>query len=77
MTTLKTLLFTIISLAFFSLQSKSQVNPNSTYVQGYYRSDGTSVNGYYKTTPNSTNRDNYTTRPNVNPYVTLPFFEPM
>jgi len=57
------------SLCLFAGQAKSQVNPSSTYVSGYTKSDGTYVSGYYKTTPNSTNRDNYTTKPNVNPYT--------
>lgn len=39
-----------------------------TYVQGYYRSNGTYVQPHYRTSPNSTINDNYTTRPNVNPY---------
>jgi hypothetical protein len=49
--------------------SYAQVNPNSTYVNGYSRSNGTYVTGHYKTTRNSTINDNYTTRPNVNPYT--------
>jgi PBCV-specific basic adaptor domain len=39
------------------------------YVNGYFKKDGTYVNGHYKTSPNATNVDNYTTRPNVNPYT--------
>lgn len=38
-------------------------------VGGYYRSNGTYVKPYTRTAPNHTNRDNYTTRPNVNPYT--------
>lgn len=52
--------------------SHAQVNPSQVWVRGYTRSDGTYVNGYYKTTPNSTNRDNFTTKPNVNPYTGQP-----
>ena len=75
------LLKTFFSVAFliiiFSTESKAQVNPSSTYVSGYTRSDGTYVSGYYKTTPNSTNRDNYTTKPNTNPYtVTSGYIQP-
>lgn len=47
----------------------SQVNPNNHYVQGYTRSDGSYVKGHYRTNRNSTNRDNYSTKPNVNPYT--------
>ncbi len=63
------LLLLAVCLTAFINEVKSQVNPSSTYVSGYKRADGTYVNGYYKTTPNTTNRDNYTTKPNVNPYT--------
>lgn len=55
---------------FMGLSAKlySQVNPNSTYVNGYYKSNGTYVQGYYRTTPNKTINDNYSTYPNINPY---------
>lgn len=39
-----------------------------TYVQGYVRKDGTYVPPHYRTDPNSTDADNYSTRPNINPY---------
>lgn len=41
----------------------------STYVKGYYKSNGTYVNGYYKTAPNSRKFDNYSTKGNYNPYT--------
>jgi len=65
----KILLSITFMMAIFAFDGKSQVNPSSTYVPGYTRSDGVIVSGYYKTTPNNTNRDNYTTKPNVNPYT--------
>ena len=37
-------------------------------VRAYTRKDGTYVPSHYRTNPNTTNRDNYTTRPNTNPY---------
>jgi hypothetical protein len=40
---------------------------SSTYVDGYYRADGTYVPGHYRTTPNRTTLDNYGTNPNTNP----------
>jgi hypothetical protein len=58
-----------VCTCIFTLTAKSQVNSSNTYVPAYTRSDGTYVSGHYKTTPNSTNRDNYTTKPNVNPYT--------
>lgn len=60
-------LFLIISLGVFA-----QVNSSYHYVKGYTRSDGTQVQGYYRTNPNSTNTDNYSTRPNVNPWTGKP-----
>lgn len=61
----------VLTLALFAISSIlfSQVNPNNHYVQGYTRSDGTQVKGHYRTDRNSTNRDNYTTKPNTNPYT--------
>lgn len=45
------------------------VNTNSTYVQGYTKSDGTYVQGHYRSSQNSTNHDNYSTSGNSNPYT--------
>lgn len=47
----------------------SQVNSNHVRVKGYFRKDGTYVNAHYRTAPNSTNRDNFSTKGNVNPYT--------
>lgn len=65
---MKNILLFIIPL-LFSFIISAQVNPNNHYVEGYHRSDGTYVKGHYRTNPNSTNRDNYTTKPNTNPYT--------
>lgn len=54
---------------FISVVTNAQTNSSQTYVSGYYRSNGTYVQGYYKTTPNNTINDNFTTKPNVNPYT--------
>lgn len=40
-----------------------------TYVNGYYRKDGTYVSGHYRSERNSTNHDNYSTVGNYNPYT--------
>ncbi|WP_116128436.1 peptidoglycan-binding domain-containing protein [Lewinella sp. IMCC34183] len=50
----------------------SQVNPNNHYVRPYVKKNGTVVQGHYRTNRNDTNRDNYTTKPNVNPYTGTP-----
>ena len=61
----------LISLIFllFSLTIFSQVNPNYHKVKGYTRKDGTYVKPHYRTNRNNTNRDNYTTKPNINPHT--------
>lgn len=64
------ILFSLCSLFIFS--TFGQVNPNYHYVNGYTRQDGTYVQGYYRTNPNSTNTDNYSTKPNVNPWTDKP-----
>ncbi len=44
-------------------------NNNVRYQQSYTKQNGTVVQGHYKQTPNKTNHDNYSTRPNQNPYT--------
>lgn len=39
-----------------------------TWVDGYYRSDGSYVQGHYRSSPNSNSYDNYSTKGNINPY---------
>lgn len=46
-----------------------QTNPSHVRVSGYTRKDGTYVQPYFRTAPNSTNRDNFSTKGNVNPYT--------
>lgn len=62
-------IFLTILILLLSFSLFSQINPNHHYVSGYYRSNGTYVQGYYRTNPNYTNRDNYSTKPNINPYT--------
>lgn len=40
-----------------------------TYVNGYYRSNGTYVAPHYRSDANHTKADNWTTRGNVNPHT--------
>jgi hypothetical protein len=42
---------------------------SDTYVRGYTRRDGTYVQPHYRSSPNNSYNDNYSTRPNVNPYT--------
>lgn len=61
----------IISISFFisSIDLFAQVNSKSISVKGYYNKNGTYVQPYHRTAPNSTNRDNYSTKGNINPYT--------
>jgi hypothetical protein len=65
---MKKLIFTIAT-SILTIGCFAQVNPNSTYVNGYYRTNGTYVEGHNKTVSNNTNSDNYSTKPNTNPYT--------
>lgn len=40
-----------------------------TYVNGYYKKDGTYVQGHYRSDRNDTNHDNYSTYGNTNPFT--------
>lgn len=40
-----------------------------TYYQGYMRPNGTYVQPHFQTAPNNSRLDNWSTRPNVNPYT--------
>lgn len=55
----------IITLSFLFVASFAH---SQTWVDGYYKSDGTYVQGHYRTSPNSTNWDNWSTKGNTNPY---------
>ena len=39
------------------------------HVPGYTRKNGTRVQPYHRTSPNSTQRDNFSTKGNINPYT--------
>ncbi len=40
----------------------------SHHVNGYFKKNGTYVQPHHATNPNHTQRDNYSSKPNVNPY---------
>lgn len=40
-----------------------------TYVDGYYRKDGTYVQPHYRSSPNNSTLDNWSTKGNTNPYT--------
>jgi hypothetical protein len=49
--------------------SKSKTNRNPVRVKGYTRKNGTKVAPSYRTAPNGTEKDNYSTKGNVNPHT--------
>jgi len=53
-----------VALAALALPAMAQVQ-----VQGHIRKDGVYVPPHTRTAPNDTNVDNYSTKPNVNPYT--------
>lgn len=53
-----------LSLALAVTPAVAQTN-----VSGYVRKDGVYVAPHVRTAPNNTNTDNYSTKPNVNPYT--------
>lgn len=56
---------TILALSLFLITDIHA----ATRVSGYYRSNGTYVQPHYRSSPNSTTSDNWSVRPNVNPYT--------
>ena len=59
----------IFILLLLNLYSIAQVNSSYHYVEGHTRSNGVYVRGYYRTNSNETNLDNYSTKPNINPWT--------
>lgn len=53
-----------IALMFAALAAHAD-----TYVNGYYRSNGTYVQPHVRSDANGTSADNWSTRGNVNPYT--------
>lgn len=66
---MKRLLALVFLILVFCFNSYAQTNSKHVKVKGYYRSDGTYVAPHYRTSPNSTNKDNFSTRGNINPYT--------
>ena len=49
--------------------SKSYGSSKTTNVHGYTKKNGTYVAPHHRTSPNNTQRDNWTSKPNQNPYT--------
>ena len=59
----------IIAAAAICIFAQSQEVKAGNYVSGYFRSNGTYVAPHYRSSANSNFYDNYSTKPNVNPYT--------
>ncbi len=60
--------FVAAAVALFVLTSAVE-SFSDTYVRGYTRQDGTYVAPHYRSSPNRSYNDNWSVRPNVNPYT--------
>lgn len=56
-------------LGLVALSVATPALAQSVYVKPHVRSDGTYVQGHYRSAPDSSPYNNWTTRPNVNPYT--------
>ena len=54
----------IVLMSIFSATASAD-----TYVRGHTRSDGTYVAPHYRSNANGSTLDNYSTKPNINPYT--------
>lgn len=56
-------------LATLAMVSTPVIAQSTTHVKGHVRKDGTYVPPHYRTTPNTTKTDNFSSKPNTNPYT--------
>ena len=59
----------MLVIAMLAIVSMALPVSASTYVRGYYRSNGTYVSPHYRSSPNSNFYDNWSTQGNYNPYT--------
>ena len=59
----------LFKLSMFAAALMSTNSMADTYVDGYFKADGTYVMPYVRSDSNSTNLDNYSTQGNSNPYT--------
>ncbi len=60
---------TLLLSAFVITLLPSLASAQDTYIEGYYRNDGTYVEPHYRSQPDSYEDNNYSTRGNLNPYT--------
>lgn len=58
----------VLALTQFS-HAKKDASENTNSVRGYTKKDGTYVAPHQRTNPNGTQRDNWSSKPNYNPYT--------
>lgn len=59
---------TIVLACLFGLINQAHATSNHN-TKGYTKKDGTYVKGHRATNPNHTQRDNWSSKPNSNPYT--------
>lgn len=67
MKTLSIVVFAVICLSGNLVFAKSSGSSGS--VRGYTKKNGTHVAPHHRTAPNNTQRDNWSSKPNTNPYT--------
>lgn len=67
----KAIYFLVLALIAAQAIAKNNFGSSggSHSVSGHIKKDGTYVPPHHATNPNNTQRDNWTTKPNVNPYT--------
>jgi hypothetical protein len=66
------LMFTVGTLGSADVFAKGgggHSHSGDSHVRGHVRKDGVYVQPHSRTAPNKTQRDNYSSKPNVNPYT--------
>ena len=63
------LLVVLMTLLIQPVHSKKDASGDSNSVRGYTKKDGTYVAPHQRTNPNGTQRDNWSSKPNYNPYT--------
>ncbi len=58
----------ILSTSIAEAKKANGGSGGSHHVNGHFKKNGTYVQPHHATNPNHTQRDNYSSKPNVNPY---------
>ena len=66
-TYLKILILTVVWLISYPAMAK-KTDGGSHAVKGHIKKDGTYIQPHRATNPNNTQRDNWSSKPNINPY---------